>query len=269
MTDWDSDKLVGWILHNRNVNWVAMQLMQGRHPNWLLRACLAHGFSTLVKDVSTHQKDTRRQAYQNTWGMEWANNVRTMANKVAYFVNDSAPAKTIVRLCSFISWCLHTALAKMWTDLFARVATCMKGSSVARLDAVLSHDMIKGFFSGFAHAAFSKLEEVRQKLSAAFSRQTLNTVFSELKEELSVEGAKRLESVADVTAGAWLDALPIVPNRHLGDGVVVCALRYQLGVWPASMQDRPLTCESRKPFSPRQAMRCRCCAGVCTDMPCC
>jgi hypothetical protein len=83
-----------------------------------------------------------------------------------------------------------------------------------------------------------------------------------LKEELSVEGAKRLESVADVLAGAWLDASPIVSNRHVGDGDGVCALRYQLGVCPASMQDQPLTCECGTPFSPGQAMRCRCCAGV-------
>jgi hypothetical protein len=68
----------------------------------------------------------------------------------------------------------------------------------------------------------------------------------------------------DVSAGAWLDALPIVSNCHLGDEDVVCALRYQLGVCPASMQDRPLTCECGKLFSPGQAMRCRCCAGVST-----
>jgi hypothetical protein len=74
--------------------------------------------------------------------------------------------------------------------------------------------------------------------------------------------AKRLESVADVSAGAWLDALRIVSNCHLGDGDAVCALRYQLGVCPASMQDRPLTCECGKPFSPGQAIWCRCCAGV-------
>jgi hypothetical protein len=99
---------------------------------------------------------------------------------------------------------------------------------------------------------FSELGEVRQKL---------------LQEKLSVEGAKRLESVAAVSAAAWLDALPIVSNCHLGDGDVVCALRYQLGVCPASMQDRPLTCECGKPFSSGQAMRCRCCVGVCAVLP--
>jgi hypothetical protein len=39
----------------------------------------------------------------------------------------------------------------------ARVATCMKESSVDRLDAVLSDDMIKGFLPGFEHAAFFEL----------------------------------------------------------------------------------------------------------------
>jgi hypothetical protein len=56
MTDRDTDKLVGWILDNTKANWEAMQLMQGRHPKWLLRGCLAHGLPTLVKNFSTHQK---------------------------------------------------------------------------------------------------------------------------------------------------------------------------------------------------------------------
>jgi hypothetical protein len=57
-----------------------------------------------------------------------------------------------------------------------------------------------------------------------------------------------------------VDALHIVSNCHLGDGNVVCALRYHLEVCPANI--RPLTCECGTPFSPRQAMRCRCCAGA-------
>jgi hypothetical protein len=52
---------------------------------------------------------------------------------------------------------------------------------------------------GFPHAAFSELGDVRQTL---------------LKEELSVEGNKYLESGADVWAGAWLDAIPIVSIFH-------------------------------------------------------
>jgi hypothetical protein len=70
------------------------------------------------------------------------------------------------------------------------------------------------FDVGRLDAVLSELREVPQKLP---------------KEELSVEGAKRLETVADVSAGAWLDALPFVCNCHLGDGDVVCALRHQLG----------------------------------------
>jgi hypothetical protein len=60
-------------------------------------------------------------------------------------------------------------------------------------------------------------------------------VHQKLKGRLSIAGAKRLESVADVSAGAWLDVLPVVFNCHLGDGDVVCALRYQLGVCRTSM----------------------------------
>jgi hypothetical protein len=46
------------------------------------------------------------------------------------------------------------ALSEMWTDLFARVLTCTNVSSVARLDAVLSDDMIDSLLHCFAHAVF-------------------------------------------------------------------------------------------------------------------
>ena len=36
-------------------------------------------------------------------------------------------------------------------------------------------------------------------------------------------------------------------------------LRYMLGVCPAVMQDKPLVCECRKPFSLGQAMLYKCC----------
>ena len=64
-----------------------------------------------------------------------------------------------------------------------------------------------------------------------------------------------MDAVADVTPGAWLDALPVASNCLLGDGDVVSSLRYMLGVCPAVMQERPLVCECGKPFSPGQAMR--------------
>ena len=70
-----------------------------------------------------------------------------------------------------------------------------------------------------------------------------------------------MKAVADVTAGAWSDALPGTSTCLLGDGDVVSSLRHMLGVCPAVMQDKPLVCECGEPFSPGQAMRCRCCAG--------
>ena len=83
-----------------------------------------------------------------------------------------------------------------------------------------------------------------------------------LKQGLSPEGSRRVDAVASVTAGAWLDALPVASNCLLGDWDVVSSLRYMLGECPAVMQDTPLVCECGKPFSPAQAMRCSCCAGV-------
>ena len=41
---------------------------------------------------------------------------------------------------------------------------------------------------------------------------------------LSFEGCRRVECVADVVAGAWLDALPVASNCVLGDGDVVASL---------------------------------------------
>ena len=58
-----------------------------------------------------------------------------------------------------------------------------------------------------------------------------------------------------------MDALPVSSNCLLGDGDVVSSLQYMLGVCPAVMQERPLVCECGMPFSPGQAMRCRCCVG--------
>jgi hypothetical protein len=88
-----------------------------------------------------------------------------------------------------------------------------------------------------------------------------------LKEELTAEAGKSLDGVADVSAGAWLDGLPIVSNVHLGDGDVVRGLLCQIGVCPASMQDQPVTFECGKPFSPEQDIRYRCHGGVRTGVP--
>ena len=66
-----------------------------------------------------------------------------------------------------------------------------------------------------------------------------------------------MECVADVTAGAWLDAMPDAFNCVHRDGDVVSSLRYMPSVCPAAMQDEPLVCECGKPFNPWHDMRCR------------
>ena len=95
---------------------------------------------------------------------------------------------------------------------------------------------------GFAYSVSAELAKFRQVL---------------LPDGLSLQDRRRVECVADLTAGEWLDAMPSVFNCVLGDGDVVSSLRYMLGVCPAAMQDKPHVCECRKPFSPGQAMRCR------------
>ena len=55
------------------------------------------------------------------------------------------------------------------------------------------------------------------------------------KQELPSQNYKRVEAVADVTAGAWLEALPVASNCLLDDGDVVSSLRCMLGVCPAVM----------------------------------
>ena len=142
---------------------------------------------------------------------------------------------------------LGVELTGLWSELYGRVLTCMKESTTSRLSPELTDAMIEGMLPGFAHSVLAELAEQRQ---------------TELLGRLSAEGVKRLESVADTTAGAWMDAMPVASTCHLGDGDVVGSLRYMLGVCPAALQDRPLSCECGKPFSPGQAMRCSCCAGV-------
>ena len=108
--------------------------------------------------------------------------------------------------------------------------------------AVLTDAMVVNVLPGFAHSVSAELAEFQQVL---------------LRERLSFENHRRVECVAYVTAGAWLDAMPTVSNCVDGDGDVVSSLRYMFGVCPAAMQDKPLVCECWKPYSVGQAMRCR------------
>jgi hypothetical protein len=79
----------------------------------------------------------------------------------------------------------------------------------------------------------------------------------QLRDRISVGGQKHLESVDDVTVGAWLCQL--LPTLSW-EWCVCVLIVVMMGLCPAAMQDMPLTCEYEKPFSPGQAMRC--CADV-------
>jgi hypothetical protein len=91
-------------------------------------------------------------------------------------------------------------------------APCMEESGIARLGAAIADDMNEDL-SAFAHSVFSEPVGGRQKL--------VRSSFA--------NGARRLEGVADLSAGVWLHALPIASSCQLRDRSVVCALFCQLG----------------------------------------
>jgi hypothetical protein len=101
----------------------------------------------------------------------------------------------------------------------------MDHAKVVKLGAGLTGATIKGILPGVAHLVFADLAAARQV---------------QLRERLPAEGLKSLESVADVTAGMWLDSMRVYSNCVSGHGDVVSSLRYTLRVRPAAMQDRPL-----------------------------
>ena len=130
----------------------------------------------------------------------------------------------------------------MWSDVYDRVVPCMSAASVSTLGTVLTDAMVADVLPGFAQSVSAELAAVQQGL---------------LRDGLSFQDRRRVECVADVTAGAWFDAMPTVSICVLGDGDVVSPLRYMLGGCPAAMQNKSLFCECGQPFSPGQAMLCR------------
>ena len=56
--------------------------------------------------------------------------------------------------------------------------------------------MVENGLPGFAHSVLADLAVWRQQ---------------QLKQGLTVVNCRRVEAVANVTAGAWLDALPVLP----------------------------------------------------------
>ena len=103
----------------------------------------------------------------------------------------------------------------MWSSLYDKVQPYMSQAALSGLDGVLTDSMLENGLPGFAQSVLTDLAVWRQQL---------------LKQGFSPENCRRVEAVADVTAGAWLDALPVASNCLLGDGDVVSSLRYMLGV---------------------------------------
>jgi hypothetical protein len=74
-----------------------MQLLQEDHPEWIMRGCLAHGLSLAMKDFTTFTKGKGRYGGDRTWGLPWAQETLSMANKIANFLNDGGHAKMMVQ----------------------------------------------------------------------------------------------------------------------------------------------------------------------------
>ena len=67
----------------------------------------------------------------------------------------------------------------------------MSATAASKLRAELTAAMVVDVLPGFAHSVSAEVAEFRQRLL----------------DGLSFEGCRRVECVADVAAGAWLDAL--------------------------------------------------------------
>ena len=85
----------------------------------------------------------------------------------------------------------------------------MKAASASTLGAVLTDAMLVDVLPGFRHSASAELAEFQQGL---------------LRDELLLQHHRRVECVADVTAGECLDATLTVSNGLLGDWDVVSSL---------------------------------------------
>ena len=93
----------------------------------------------------------------------------------------------------------------MRTELFTAVEPFMSAAALGGVDSVLTDTMVENGLPWFALSVLVDLAVWQQQL---------------LKQELSAENCRRMEAVADVTAGAWLDALPVDSNCLLDDGDV-------------------------------------------------
>jgi hypothetical protein len=96
MTSGNPDKLVGWVMNNTKANWAAMRMLQEKFPVWIMRGCLAHGLNALMKDICRFKKGQGAKAKDNTWGLQWADTVVMLCNKISNFIQDSTTAEGMV-----------------------------------------------------------------------------------------------------------------------------------------------------------------------------
>ena len=96
------------------------------------------------------------------------------------------------------------------SGLYATVEPFMSEETLGGLNVVLTDTMVENGLPGFVHAVLTDLAVWRQQL---------------LKQGLYPENCRRVRCVADVTAEAWLNALPVASNCLWGDGDVVSSLR--------------------------------------------
>jgi hypothetical protein len=97
LVDEDLDRLVGWVLDNTKANCRAMLTLQERFPKWIMRGCFAHCLALLMNDFCNYKATTGRNAGARTYGMRWAETCVRDANTVANYLQDSGPARNLVR----------------------------------------------------------------------------------------------------------------------------------------------------------------------------
>lgn len=85
----------GWVLDNTRSNHAAMRLLEEKQPNWANLGCIAHGSALAMKDLCKHGRTKGR--YSTEWGVEWLAQLNDDANTVANYINDSSPAKSLLR----------------------------------------------------------------------------------------------------------------------------------------------------------------------------
>jgi hypothetical protein len=96
-SDEELQKLVGWVLDNTKANWRAMLQITEKHPQWIMRGCFAHGLNLLMKDFCKHKGATGRCAWDRMFGLKWAEKCVSNANTISNFLQDSGPARNLVR----------------------------------------------------------------------------------------------------------------------------------------------------------------------------